>query len=58
MNTFVKTQYVGNLIFEGSQDGTNYSPIFTVGEEIHEGWNYYEFSGNKALKYRFYRFSS
>ena len=58
MNTFVKTQFVGNLKFEGSQDGTAYSTIFTVGEEIHEGWNYYDFSGDNVQKYRYYRFSS
>lgn len=34
----------------------NFDDIFTVGSEIHEGWNYYDIPDN--TKYRYYRFSS
>ena len=37
-------------------DGKTYKNIFTVGQEIHEGWNYYDYSSGSELKYRFYRF--
>ena len=34
----------------------NYTDIFTVGLEIHEGWNYHAYGPGQELKYRFYRF--
>ena len=37
-------------------DGKTYNTIFTVSEEIHEGWNYYSYGPGKELQYRFYRF--
>lgn len=39
-------------------DGLNYTTIFVVGEEIHEGWNYYSYGPGQELKYRYYRFFS
>ena len=39
-------------------DNSTFNDIFVVGTEIHEGWNYYEFPGTKALKYQHYRFYS
>jgi hypothetical protein len=47
MNRFTRSNFVGNLRLEGSQDGLTYTTIFTVGEEIHEGWNYYTFETGK-----------
>jgi len=41
MNFFVRTDVIG-LTFQGSNDNIAYTTIFTVGEEVHEGWNYYE----------------
>ncbi len=55
MNEFVRTDIIG-LQFLGSNDGSTYTNIFTVGEEVHEGWNYYEFSKTGFPKYRYYRF--
>lgn len=55
MPVFLKKNFVNLLKFQGSQDGVTYTDIFTVGVEIHEGWNYYDFRDNN-LKYRFYRF--
>jgi hypothetical protein len=43
MPRFTRATYVGKLKFQGSLDGITYADIFTVGEEIHEGWNYYTY---------------
>ena len=40
-----KSKYLNNLKLQGSNDGTTYDDILTIGEDgtdIHEGWNYYE----------------
>ncbi|CDW80878.1 ipt tig domain containing protein [Stylonychia lemnae] len=55
MPVFVKANFVGNLKFQGSEDGLTYTDIFIVGQEIHEGWNYYSYKDNN-LKYRYYKF--
>ena len=54
MNVFIKSTYVNNLQFQGSSDGISYQTLFTVGTEIHEGWNIYLQS--PVLSFRFYRF--
>lgn len=57
MNRFIKSIYVGQLRFEAANSATGpWTTIFTVGQEIHEGWNYYNFEAGKELKYRYYRF--
>jgi hypothetical protein len=56
MNTFLKETYSGNLIFQGSSDNIKYTDLFTVGDEIHEGWNYKTYTDATVLKYRYYRF--
>ena len=43
MTTFAKVNFIGRLKFQGSQNNVNWNTIFTVGQEIHEGWNYYNF---------------
>ena len=55
MPIFTRANFVGNLKFQGSSDGTTYTDIFTVQQEIHEGWNYYDFRDD-PLNYRYYRF--
>jgi len=35
---------------------TDWTDIFVVGEEIHEGWNYHNYAPGSYLKYRYYRF--
>lgn len=55
MPVFDRTKFVNKLAFQGSQDGSSYTTIFTVGEEIHEGWNYYDYQ-TLPLEYRYYRF--
>jgi IPT/TIG domain len=56
MSRFIRPRFVGQLKFQGSQDGSTWTDIFTVGEEIHEGWNYHNYPAGQELKYRFYRF--
>jgi hypothetical protein len=56
MSRFTRTNFVGKLSFQGSMDNVTYTKIFTVGEEIHEGWNYYTYPSGSELKYRYYRF--
>jgi hypothetical protein len=56
MKRFTRANIINNLKFQGSSDGVTYSDIFTVGQEIHEGWNYYSYPEGQELKYRFYRF--
>ncbi len=56
MNRFTRANIVTKMFFQGSNDGTTYTTLFTIGEEIHEGWNYYTFEQGKELKYRYYRF--
>lgn len=60
-----KSVYSGNLVLQGSNlgfdsEGGDSTDILTVGDELHEGWNYYKLDdllGEDNLpKYRYYRF--
>jgi hypothetical protein len=52
-----KAAYENKVKFQGSQDGTTYIDIFTVDENVHEGWNYHTWENESEYqKYRFYRF--
>ena len=50
-----KTPFNGNLKFQGSDDGTTFTDLFTVDLSVHEGWNTYDFETNKP-SYNIYRF--
>lgn len=62
MNKFTLSSFSGRLTFSGcplaynSCTSANWVPIFVVGNEINEGWNYRKFS--TPVKYRSFRFSS
>lgn len=44
--------------FQGSLDGESYTDLFTMDENVHEGWNYHLWEeANLYPKYRFYRFT-
>ena len=43
MNRFYRPNFVGKLKLQGSKDNITWTDIFVVGEEIHEGWNYYNY---------------
>lgn len=48
--------YVDSLILQGSQDGVTYTDIYTVGAEVHEGWNVYSEFDESSTYYRYYRY--
>ena len=50
-----KTPFNGNLKFQGSDDGTTFTDLWTVDIGVHEGWNTYDFETNKP-SYNIYRF--
>jgi 23S rRNA U2552 (ribose-2'-O)-methylase RlmE/FtsJ len=51
--------YVDYLKFQGSSDNTEWIDLFTVDDNIHEGWNYYTWEEVEEYpKYRYYRFYS
>lgn len=56
MNRFTKSNYVGKLKFQGSNNGTIWDDLIVIGKEIHEGWNYYNQPEGQEFKYRYYRF--
>lgn len=52
-----KTIYAGEVKFQGSSDGTTYTDLFTMDENVHEGWNYHNWESSATYpKYRYYRF--
>lgn len=50
-----KTPYVGNLIFQGSDDGLAFTDLWTIDESVHEGWNTHDFVSDKP-SFNIYRF--
>ena len=48
------TNFVGKLMFQGSNDNSTWEDIFTADIYIREGWNTY--TPSSSLKYRYYRF--
>jgi len=50
-----KTPFIG-LKFQGSNDGTAFTDLWTVDEEVHEGWNSHDFEAGKEPAYNIYRF--
>jgi hypothetical protein len=57
-NIASKATYSGILKFQGSDDGTTWTDLFAADDNIHEGWNYYEWtdaaSKPRHNQYRFY----
>lgn len=52
-----KTVFVGKTKFQGSNDGVTYTDLFTIDENLHEGYNYqYWEDPADQPQYRFYRF--
>jgi len=39
-NDMKQSDYTGNLKFQGSNDGTTYTDLYTAPEDVHSGWNY------------------
>ena len=55
-NLASKTPFVNNLKLQGSDDGTTFTDLYTVGPEIHEGWNMIDFEDGSLPSYHIYRF--
>lgn len=54
-----KDRFVGSTKFQGSMDGSSYDDLYTVDDNIHEGWNYVKWEDpDEYPRYRFYRFYS
>ena len=52
-----KDLFVGTTKFQGSMDGNSYLDLFSIDENIHEGWNYHKWEHTEDFpRYRFYRF--
>ena len=35
-----KTLFTDEVVFQGSNDNSTWSDIFTMDENVHDGWNY------------------
>jgi len=52
-----KSIYADETKLQGSNDGTIYSDIFTMDENVHDGWNYHKWTEPADYpRYRYYRF--
>lgn len=57
LHKIVLAEYSGKMKFQGSNDGTTYTTLFTLNDNAHDGWNYYSWSTPADYpKFRFYRF--
>jgi hypothetical protein len=51
-----KDIYADKLTFQGSADNVTWVDLFTADENVHEGWNYYQWeNATEQPRYRFYR---
>jgi hypothetical protein len=58
MKDLSKSLFSNVTVFQGSNDGTTYTDIFTINDNVHEGWNYQRWESSDLYpKYRFFRFS-
>lgn len=51
-----KTVFDGGLIFQGSDDGVNFTDLWTVDASVHEGWNSFDFEDGSKPSFNIYRF--
>jgi len=52
-----KTPFIGgNLIFQGSNDGTAFTDLWKIDASVHEGWNTLYFTDGSLPAYNIYRF--
>jgi hypothetical protein len=52
-----KSLFVNTTSFQGSNDGTTYTTLFQMDDNLHEGWNYHQWpKAADQPKYRYYRF--
>lgn len=51
-----KDNFIDVLSFEGSDDGSTYTSLFTADYNVGSGWNAHEFDSAAPPKYKYYRF--
>jgi hypothetical protein len=51
-----KSALAGVTTFQGSDDDSTYTDLFTFDQNVHEGWNYYDWEDGSFPTYRYYRF--
>jgi hypothetical protein len=56
-NLYDNAPFVGNLVLQGSNDGSTYDDLWTVDANIHEGWNQMTWEEGTKPAYNRYRFS-
>lgn len=53
-----KTLFTDEVVFQGSNDNTTWTDIFTMDESIHDGWNYVTWTEPEDYpRFRFYKFT-
>ena len=50
-----KSPFVNNLVFQGSDDGENFTDLWTINKAVHEGWNTKDFEEDRP-SFNIYRF--
>lgn len=50
-----KTPFVGNLVFQGSDDGVTFTDLWNINQSVHEGWNTKDFEEDRP-SFNIYRF--
>lgn len=51
-----KSPYVGSLIFQGSDNGVDFTDLWTIDAGVHEGWNSHDFEDIGQPAFNIYRF--
>lgn len=52
-----KSPFVGELVFQGSDDGDIFTDLWTVDKSVHEGWNVHDFEDGSQPSFNIYRFA-
>ena len=56
MTSTNKVQIADNLVFQGSNDGSTFTDLWTIDKSVHEGWNSKDFESGSEPAYNIYRF--
>jgi hypothetical protein len=56
VSDIAKENFIDVLSFEGSDDGTTYTNLFTADQNVGSGWNTHDFDTTAPPKYKYYRF--
>lgn len=56
VSDIAKENFIDVLSFEGSDDGSTYTNLFTADYNVGSGWNTHDFDTTSPPKYKYYRF--